>query len=153
MFIDVSCLLFGFRYGWYVLFIKSKRTSRKYTIFKFVSTVMLSPQVLKIWIICFLLRSISGPEEFRNMPSPSSRYKPTFSFLITVFNKCKMKTPTNSQTSAPSKHPSETSSSSLPDFFSQGSLLLNNNVPLDCVMMEISLSVMSRIVLTKLIAL
>ena len=46
--------------------------------------------VLKIWIICFLLRSISGPEEFCNMPSQSSRYKPTFSFLITVFNKCRM---------------------------------------------------------------
>ena len=60
--------LFRFRYGWYVLFNKPKRTSRKSPVFKFVLTVMLSPQLLKIWIICFLLRSISGPEEFGNVP-------------------------------------------------------------------------------------
>ena len=40
--------LIGFRYGWYKLFINPKRTSRKPTAFKFVLTVVLSPQLLKI---------------------------------------------------------------------------------------------------------
>ena len=40
--------LFGFRYGWYVLVIKSERTSRKFTVFKFVLTVMLSLKLLKV---------------------------------------------------------------------------------------------------------
>ena len=34
--------LIHFQYDWYVLFIKSKYTSRKSTVFKFVLTVMLS---------------------------------------------------------------------------------------------------------------
>ena len=111
---------------WHKLFIKSKLTSRKSSVFKFVLTVMLSSQILKIWIICFLLGSTLGP--FRNLSSSSSRYKPTFFFLITVLYRCRMLTPTNLQNSAPSKHSIGISNSSSPNFFSQGSLLLNNNV-------------------------
>ena len=57
-------------YSWCVLFIKSKRTSRKPPVFQFVLTVILIWQLLKIWIFSFPFHLISGPEEFCYMPGP-----------------------------------------------------------------------------------
>ena len=96
MFIDVNCFTVCFSIRLVCIY-QIQTYIKKSTVFKFFLTVILSPQLFRIWIICFLLRSISGPEEFRNMPTPSSRCKPTFSFLIIVLNRCRMYTPTNSQ--------------------------------------------------------
>ena len=46
--LTLTVSLCGFQNSWHVLFIKSQHTSRKSTLFKFVLTLMLSPQPLKI---------------------------------------------------------------------------------------------------------
>ena len=42
--------------------------------------VMFNAASLKILIIPFLRRSVSGPDKFRKTAEPSSWYKPTFSY-------------------------------------------------------------------------
>ena len=62
---------------------------------------MFKPQFLKTLIISFRFHSISGPDKFFKIPSPSSRYKPAKSFLITLLSLFNIKQPTISQTFAP----------------------------------------------------
>ena len=76
--------------------------SRKSIDVKFVFIVMFKPQFLKTLNISFCFCSISGPDKFFNIPSPSSQYKPAKSFLITLLSLFNIKQPTISQTSVPS---------------------------------------------------
>ncbi len=71
--------------------------------FRLVCMVMLRPCCWKCFVISFLILCAWGPVMFLKMASPPSLYGPMLSFQYVVANLLRMKRPTSSQTSAPSK--------------------------------------------------
>ena len=133
-----SGMLFGFMYG---LCCPSRRSivmSRKFTCLLFASMVMFKLFRLKMSQIFFLMFS-ACLGVFLVIASPSSRYSPTF--MSNCLSCDKMKSPTNSHVSAPSKLPIVTSNLEYV-FFSHGVLLSYSKDRLACVIMCFSSSVM-----------
>ena len=68
--------LFGFLNGFNDSVFKLSLTSRKSTDIIFAVTIIDTPHSLNTLMMFFFFRSICGPDEFSNIPSPSSRYNP-----------------------------------------------------------------------------
>ena len=98
----------GFRYGLYLPFDRSSVRSRKFTHLIFVWAVILRPKLSKMVVNSFLALSASLPDVVLRAAKPSSRYKPT-SYPKRFSSVFRIKSPTSSQTSAPSKLPMVTS--------------------------------------------
>ena len=103
--------------------------------------VMASPHCLKVLTINFFLLSIISFEIPQKIPRPSSRYKPMSFLSITDPSWLRIKEPTSSQISAPSKHPTGTSKSSLPSFCTHGSEFWKRSIFREFTIIEYSSSV------------
>ena len=75
-----------------------------------------SQYFLNVSMNVFLFSFNYGPDICFTTDSPSSRFSPTFSLYKTLQRFIKMNEPTNSQVSAPTKHPMSTCKSLLPNF-------------------------------------
>ena len=110
--------------------------------------VMLRPCCLKCFVMSFLILSAWGPEIFLKMARPSSLYSPMLSFPYFVSYLLRMKRPTSSQISAPSKLPIVTSNKLL-SFLIHVVPLLKSSDLRACMMMLVSLSVIVQYVLAN----
>ena len=112
-------LLLDFRKYLYIFFSRSKVTSKKSTVFRFVSTTIDNPHLLNTLTIAFFFLSISDLDMFLKIRRPSSRYNPTSNLLVILASLLCIQVPTNLHISAPSKQPTGTSKSSSPLFLIQ----------------------------------
>ena len=112
-------LLLDFRKYLYIFFSRSKVTSKKSTVFRFVSTTIDNPHLLNTLTIAFFFLSISDLDMFLKIRRPSSRYNPTSNLLVILANLLCIQVPTNLHISAQSKQPIGTSKSSSPLFLMQ----------------------------------
>ena len=136
-FIYISRLAIGLT-AW---FCKANVMSKKLTVLKLHSMVMASPHCLKVLTISFFFLSIIDFEIPQKFPRLSSRYKPMSFLSITDPSWLRIKEPTSSQISAPSKHPMGTSKSFLPSFFTYGSECWKRSNFLESIIIEYSSSV------------
>ena len=113
-----------------------------------VCMVILSPWSLKCFVMFFLSPSAWGPGVVLETAIPSSLYRPMFPFPYVPHRPSRIKRPTSSQISAPSKPPIVTSNTLL-SFSIQADPLLNSMDFRACMMIYISLSVMLQYVLAK----